>query len=404
VKHLEKLNPAFQRQVEIVREAASELSIPVWLVGGPVRDLLLDRRIRDLDFLVETAAERLAAEVARRSGGRLRTYEAFLAAKVLLEGEPPIDIITARRERYPHPGALPEVEPAQIEVDLRRRDFTVNAIALPLDGESLVDPAGGMADLDRRLIRVLHDESFVDDPTRILRGLRLAARLGFSIEDHTMTLLDAALRERRLDSVSRERVWHEMVLAFEDEAAPAVLASFLDAGAIGWWIGAESETADQIRTLKSIGDLLQRITEADPRIVYLAVLLAAFSSTKLPAGTGFSRRQGAATLELAQQATTLADTWKALGSDEERARFCLEHSPEQIVVAAAAAPEAVRDCIPVRDHRLPFGGDALGVEPGPHIAAALRDTRIESWLGRIHPDELLSFARRRALRYLSEWS
>jgi tRNA nucleotidyltransferase/poly(A) polymerase len=404
VKYLAKLDPPFRRQVEIVREAASDLSIPVWLVGGPVRDLLLDRKIRDLDFVVETGAERLAGEVARRSGGTLRTYETFLAHKVVFRDEPPIDIITTRREHYPYPGALPEVEPAQIEEDLHRRDFTVNAIAFALDGESIVDPAGGMADLDRRLIRVIHEESFVDDPTRIQRALRLAARLGFSIEDHTMTLLRAALRERRLDSVSRERVWHEMVLAFEDEAAPAALASFFDAGVMQWWIGAESEPADQIRRLESIGDLLNLITEADPRIVYLATLLAAFSSTRLPAGTGLSRRRGAATLEIAHEATTLADTWVALDSDAERARFCLEHSPEKIVVAASTAPEAVRDCIRVRDHRLPFGGNALGVEPGPHIAAALRDTRLESWLGRVQPDELLSFARRRALRYLSEWS
>lgn len=404
MKHLGKLDSAFRRQVEIVREAARDLSIPVWLVGGPVRDLLLDRRVRDLDFVVETGADRLAGEVARRSDGSPRTHEAFLAAKVVFQDGPPIDIINARRERYPRPGALPEVEPAEIEEDLRRRDFTVNAIALPLDGDSVLDPAGGTTDLGKRLIRVLHEQSFVDDPTRILRALRLATRLDFSIEDGTMTLLDEALRQGRLDSVSRERVWREMVLAFEEETAPAVLASFLEAGVMQWWIGPEIEEVGPIGTLEAIGDLLRVVGDADPRIVYLAILLSALSSTELPAGTGLSRRRSAATLELARQASSLADTWGALSSDEERARFCLEHSPEQIVVAAVAAPEAVQDCIRIRDHSLPFGGDALGVEPGPHIAAALRDARIESWLARVQPDELLSFARQRALRYLSKSS
>jgi hypothetical protein len=404
VTHLAKLSPAFRRQVEIVREAAGELSTIVWLVGGPVRDLLLGREVIDLDFVVESGAGLLAEEVARRTGGRARIHEPFLATRVVLSPDPAIDILTARTERYRHPGALPEIEPAGIEEDLWRRDFSVNAMALELDGGSIVDPAGGIADLERRRIRVLHAESFRDDPTRILRALRLAARLGFSIESETGALLAEAVSQGSLGYVSGQRLWREIALAFEEENAPAVLAAFLEAGVVQSWLGREGHVADLIGILDSLSAVLPLVEGVDRQVVYLSALLSAFGITELPSGTDVSRRRKGATQKLIRERRRLPAAWTALSSDEERARFCLEHSPEQIVVAAAAAPEAVQDCIRIRDHRLPFGGDALGVEPGPHIAAALRDTRIESWLGRVQPDELLSFARQRALRYLSKSS
>jgi len=192
-----------------VREAAAET--PVYLVGGAVRDLLLGRERTDLDIAVEGDAEALG----RRLGGEIRTHERFATATVHADGLE-LDLATARSESYPSPGALPEVRPATLTEDLVRRDFTLNAMAVPLAGGlGLIDPHGGLADLEHGVLRVLHDRSFVDDPTRALRAARYAARYGFELEPETERLL----READLATVSSDRVDAELrKLAAEPEA------------------------------------------------------------------------------------------------------------------------------------------------------------------------------------------
>jgi tRNA nucleotidyltransferase (CCA-adding enzyme) len=186
--------------IERVRAAAAET--PVHLVGGAVRDLLLGRDRADLDLVVEGDVE----PIARRMGGEVRAHDRFGTATVRVDGLH-VDLARARAESYPRPGSLPEVRPADLGADLARRDFTVNAMALPLAGEpELVDPHGGLEDLRAGLLRVLHDASFIDDPTRALRAARYAARLGLRPEERTLELLGQA----RLDTVSRERVVAEL--------------------------------------------------------------------------------------------------------------------------------------------------------------------------------------------------
>jgi tRNA nucleotidyltransferase (CCA-adding enzyme) len=195
-----------------VREAATE---PVYLVGGAVRDLFLGRGRADIDIVVEGDA----AALASRLGADVVSHERFATAKVSLDGHE-IDIATARTERYPQDGALPVVEPAaRVEADLARRDFTINAMAIPLRGEpELIDPHGGRADLDAGLLRVLHPGSFVDDPTRALRAARYAARFGFELEPETKPLL----RKADLSTVSDNRRDAELLrLAAEAEAPRA---------------------------------------------------------------------------------------------------------------------------------------------------------------------------------------
>jgi tRNA nucleotidyltransferase (CCA-adding enzyme) len=141
-----------------------------------------------------------------------------------------LDLARTRIEHYPHPAALPVVEPAPIEQDLKRRDFAVNALALEVQalhsqphGGRLLDPFAGHDDLKRGLLRVLHDHSFEDDPTRMLRGLRLAVRLGFYFEPHTLALLNAALRDGMLEATTPERIRTELCLALEEPHPGAVL-------------------------------------------------------------------------------------------------------------------------------------------------------------------------------------
>jgi tRNA nucleotidyltransferase (CCA-adding enzyme) len=196
-------------ELEAVREAASE---PVYVVGGAVRDLLLGRDRADLDLAVEGEAAALAA----RLGAEPVEHERFGTAKVMFDGHE-VDIASARSEAYAEPGALPDVTvPASIEADLGRRDFTINAMAIPLEGEPrLIDSYGGRADLEAGLLRTLHARSFVDDPTRAIRAARYAARFGFQLEPETERLLRAA----DLSTVSADRREAELLrLAGEPSA------------------------------------------------------------------------------------------------------------------------------------------------------------------------------------------
>ncbi|HYG96464.1 MAG TPA: hypothetical protein VD741_05075 [Solirubrobacterales bacterium] len=182
-------------ELEAVRREAEE---PVYLVGGAVRDLLLDRPRADVDLVVVGDAAGLAA----RLGGATIEHERFGTVKVEVEGHE-VDIASARTESYPQPGALPVVEAADgIEADLGRRDFTINAMAIPLSEDpSLVDPHGGEEDLRRGLLRILHPRSFEDDPTRAIRAARYASRYGFTLEPET----DRLLRKADLATVSADR-------------------------------------------------------------------------------------------------------------------------------------------------------------------------------------------------------
>jgi tRNA nucleotidyltransferase (CCA-adding enzyme) len=202
---LDRVHP----ELAAVRDAAAE---PVYLVGGAVRDLLLGRGRADIDLVVKGDA----AALATRLGADALSHERFATAKVRLDGHE-VDIAAARTETYPHPGALPVVRPATgIEADLARRDFTINAMAIPLRGEPrLIDPHEGRADLGAGLLRVLHTRSFEDDPTRALRAVRYASRFGFGLEPETAALM----RGVDLGTVSADRREAELLrLAGEDEA------------------------------------------------------------------------------------------------------------------------------------------------------------------------------------------
>jgi tRNA nucleotidyltransferase (CCA-adding enzyme) len=205
---LRAVYPELQR----IREAAE--GSPVYLVGGSVRDLLLGCDRVDIDIVVVGDAAALAARLGEAMPIE---HERFATAKVRLEGHE-IDIATARTESYARPGALPDVRPAAtIEDDLGRRDFTVNAMALPLHAQAeLVDPHRGLEDLRSGTLRVLHDASFLDDPTRALRAARYAARFGFAPDPVTRALLGAT----DLLTVSEDRCEAELRRLAGEPAAP----------------------------------------------------------------------------------------------------------------------------------------------------------------------------------------
>lgn len=222
--------------------AASE--DPVYLVGGAVRDQLLGHGRADLDVVVVGDAGALAQAL----GAPTTEHDRFGTAKVVL-GDHEVDIAMARIETYAEPGALPDVAPApDIETDLGRRDFTINAMAVPLRGDpELIDPHGGRADLGAKLVRVLHEGSFVDDPTRAIRAARYAARLGFALEKGT----EALLREADLGTVSADRREAEFMRLAAERSAPEAYRLLA-----GW--GLVELRADGVELARRVGELLER--------------------------------------------------------------------------------------------------------------------------------------------------
>lgn len=206
------------------RDTANAMGYSLYIVGGFVRDLLLGAPNLDLDLVVEGDAIRMARALGQELGERVRSHSRFGTAKIILEGTagpdvpPSLDFVTARTEFYERPSELPQVERSSIKQDLYRRDFTINTMAICLDRDrygELLDYYGGLRDLERGTIRVLHNLSFVEDPTRILRAARFEQRLRFRIEERTEELIHDALD--LLDHVSGERLRHELFLILEED-------------------------------------------------------------------------------------------------------------------------------------------------------------------------------------------
>ena len=212
--------------LEAVAGCSSRTGIPAYIVGGPVRDLLLSRPVVDIDVVVEGDGPGFAAELATDNEGKLVEYARFGTALVVLPGGIKVDVTTAREESYIKPGALPDVEPGTLDKDLFRRDFTINAMAIQLGPERFgyfIDLYGGTSDLAKGIIRVLHEGSFRDDPTRILRAIRFETRYGFAIEEGTVSRLVESVEEGMLAEVSAQRLSQEIVAILKEEGAAAAV-------------------------------------------------------------------------------------------------------------------------------------------------------------------------------------
>jgi tRNA nucleotidyltransferase (CCA-adding enzyme) len=195
----------------------------LYLVGGVVRDMLLERHNLDLDLVVEGDAIKLAREIAGGQGAKVTAHPRFGTAALRWSNRS-ADIATARGETYARPGALPSVRPGTINDDLSRRDFTINAIAIELNPRSfgnVIDSHGGRRDIARQMVRVLHDRSFIDDATRIWRALRYEQRLDFRLEKSTLELLKQGTAY--LDTVSGDRIRHELERVLKEEMPEKVL-------------------------------------------------------------------------------------------------------------------------------------------------------------------------------------
>ncbi len=227
-------------QLDLLRHVADQatvLGFPIYVVGGFVRDLVLGRPVLDFDLVLEGDAISLGHSLISKFGGKLTVHTKFRTAKWFPAVQTLqhsnlltfIDLISARSETYKHPAALPTVEMGTIADDIRRRDFTINALAVRLNGEhfgELRDEFGGMDDLQNGLVRVLHPLSFIDDPTRMFRAVRYGQRYGFKIEPQTLALISKA--RPLIDKLSAQRVRHELDLILDEPNAESMLARLAD--------------------------------------------------------------------------------------------------------------------------------------------------------------------------------
>jgi tRNA nucleotidyltransferase (CCA-adding enzyme) len=252
---------ALPESLEPVLDAVSRVSEPydgVFLVGGTVRDILLGEPNFDVDIVVEGDAIELARALAEALGGRVRTHDKFGTAVVLYGDREWVDVAAARTESYAEPAALPSVEHASLQEDLSRRDFTMNAMAVSLRGDELgrlVDPFDGKSDLEAGRLRVLHEGSFVDDPTRIFRGIRYENRRGFRMDEHTVELAHAAIEQGLVGRLSGARLREELTALLDEGGVDHSIERLGELGldkAVHAALAADDEAARLVDTLRDL--------------------------------------------------------------------------------------------------------------------------------------------------------
>ena len=209
-----------------IGQLADETSLSAYVVGGLVRDLLLNRENLDFDVVVEGDAISLAHHLSKRWDGKMQVHQSFGTGTLMRSDGLKIDFVSARHETYERPGALPLVEFGTFVEDLRRRDFSINALALSLNPDTfgeLVDCTNGLRDLRTGQICALHDRSFIDDPTRIFRAIRYEGRYRFQIVENDKKRIRDAINEGILDSISGQRIRNEIDHILSEESAPKMI-------------------------------------------------------------------------------------------------------------------------------------------------------------------------------------
>lgn len=343
-----------------VRSALVELSkqsgVGIYIVGGPVRDRLMGKPVKDFDLAVEGEVEPFAEAAGRLlPGSEIRSFGRFGTARLIWEGGR-LDFARTRGELYTAPAALPIVRPADIHTDLIRRDFTVNAMAEPLAGGEPLDFHGGRRDLKAKVLRILHIGSFADDPTRVFRAARFAGRFGFKLEPMTERALRAAVEARQPGLLSRERIREELLRILEEKDPAKALALLKAWGALPYvWEGLSWTAAD--------------FKDPDPwvRLGLLALRLG-------PRGAAFLdsfnlERSKRGSLGLALEIAARKATPPYYDALTQR---ILVLGVAKLAPAALAAPLA--------------GGEdikALGLKPGPYFGSLLEELARAQWAGKL---------------------
>jgi tRNA nucleotidyltransferase (CCA-adding enzyme) len=416
---LEALPSPSRTAVEALLAVATRRELAVHLVGGPVRDFLLGRAVHDSDLIVEDGLPGAALALAREAlpAARIVAHGRFGTVRIDLP-EARVDLATVRSEHYAHPGALPIVAAGSLEDDLQRRDFSVNALAVPLTPRAregrgaVIDLAHGQDDLRARTLRILHEKSFQDDPTRALRAGRLAARLGFTFSRGSRAALRDALRDGVFGRVSGDRLRRELEKLFDDAALgadPSRVLRLLDE----WHVLAALEPGLRLPRaavvpLRRLGRMLSELPWPSPR---LRGLLAGLAVWLAPLDAGLRQRalqrisvRGEVAARIAAfpraRDVALRELTGARGRGAIDAVLGKLGDEELLALLAYAAPtprrRILRYAIEDRSRRLPVSGDdllALGLS-GPVVGRALARIRAGVLDGVVRSrDDALALAR-----------
>jgi len=384
------------RILRLVADEASQSGLPLYIIGGSVRDLVLGAAIKDLDLTVEGDAIALARVLAKRHGGRVTPHSKFGTAKWFLpknlqtQSCETLDLISARSETYKHPAALPTVKPGSMDDDIRRRDFTINTLAIRLDGANfgeLRDDLGGMDDLKRGVIRALHARSFIDDPTRIYRAVRYVERYGFRIAEETLALIPPA--RPLIEKLSAQRIRRELDLILQEEHAAAILARLADLNllqpihpALTFNPSMRERLANLHTRIKKVG----KMRSSDPGWLLWLMSLSPEQLSALNDRLHFTANLFAS-LFAASKLYTAQSSFIDLKPSQCVER--LESYPLAAVEAVgyAAKDPRVKECFEeyiskwryIKPHTTGNDLKTLGVEPGPQYALILRRLR-DAWL------------------------
>jgi len=390
------------RRLAAARRLARQQNIPLYLVGGAVRDLYLRRPIGDVDLVVEGDAVAFAQELARDFGAKLALHGRFGTAVVTLPAGGHLDLAGARTEEYDRPGALPSVQPAPISEDLRRRDFTVNAMALEVGKAgkpALLDPFGGRADLRRKVVRMLHPRSPFDDFTRSLRAVRYANRLGFAIERQTRAWIRSAAASGAADAISGDRLRRELLLVFSEKNRAAAVREMAS-------LGISRTIHPRLRFDAAVGRRLraaERLAAAEgAEATGLVYLLSWMGEISPEAAVGIAGR-----LNLPRASARAVREWpaferrvaRAVAKNEDVAPLVEGRDDDSVLAVAAIAPPAARRRILAaaragRETLGIAGRDlvAAGIPAGPAIGRALAATLTARRRGKIGKEDELAFA------------
>ncbi len=406
------LAPKLLEVLTVAGELAHESGGHAFLVGGAVRDALLGRAVEDVDVVVEGNGVELAERLVAHFGGHSHPHEAFLTAAVHFPDGIRFDVATARTEFYRSPAALPEVETSAMRQDLYRRDFTINAMAINLTPGrfgDLLDFFGGQRDLERRQIRVLHSLSFLDDPTRAIRAVRFATRLGFEIAAETRQLIRVAVLEGVFSRLSGERLRDEVAELLEEGHPVEALVELEHLGVfsavfpgVAWSVALRRFLHDVASVLA--WSVLEEVYSGPRWFVYVVAL-----ATRSGEGGGKPLAQRLALS--GKMATTVAGARRRTeqllsvvcqkGVAPSEVVGAVEHAERALAVvtmAAAGGAERrilrqaltawMRAPLPVTGAQL----RAAGVKPGPAIGAAVRQTRAAVLDGKVERGEALAYA------------
>ena len=407
----DRANQVHPGLLEAIQSTSQRLGCPVFVVGGAPRDLVSSNQVGDLDLVVEGDGEGFARALAAALGGKMKSHPRFFTAEVELPGGR-LDVATTRQECYDSPAVLPSVEPGPFKDDLRRRDFTVNTLAIELGKGPPFAVQGSyeaLRDLKEHRLRVLHDESFIDDPTRILRGVRLESRLGFKLDEVTERLATGAVTDGVFDSLSSDRLRRELFRLLEpigsietrlqrlgELGLLSVLSRHLQLSAEDQaWIGRAAEKA---------GDLPADTADVEGWRLAFPALLAGLDRTAVESVAARlalrpNEREWLLTSRLdLDHALEVLRHAESRPSDVDRALGTLRSEQIALLMAVTEAPVVRKVHAWLDDWRavqLSLTGQELleaGIAPGAWIGRALDSTREARLNGTITAREELDFA------------